>query len=315
MKKVTVILPVYNEKKEYLEAAIESMLSQTFSNFYLFITLDNPNNNELKSLIEKYQESDDRIVFFINERNMGLPKTLNKMISEVETEYIARMDADDIADKDRLKIQYEYMINNPTVDLCGTNIIYINDKGNELFSKAILPEKNKWIIKCLKYQDVLVHPSFFCKSVVMKKMLYRNLKYAQDYDFVCRLAEEGYQLANINEYLLYYRIGKNSERKVMEQWIIGKEIRKYYKKNILREIDIENLIFRAISQIRQSDVKRYSQSSKCHERGVGYWKNGEKIKGLFYIWKSLFLSSLQKEDFIRALQYKILMRFAMRGEK
>lgn len=308
MKEVTVILPFYNEKEDYAVLAVESILNQTFQNYDLYIILDNPQNRGLQILMEGYEKREPKISLFINKENMGLPRTLNKLINMVETEFIARMDGDDISFPERLKVQRDFMITHSDIDLCSVNIQYMDFNGRLLQKKEKLPEKPENINKCLTFLDVLVHPGFFAKTSVLKRMKYRNLKYAQDYDLVCRMAESGYRLANINQYLLYYRIGGNTERKIMEQQEIAKIVRTYYRKKNLCSLDIEWEIETALEKIKHEDMKKYMMSRKCHERGVAYWKQGNKMRGIFFVLKSMFLSKMQKDDFVRALKYKIFMK-------
>ena len=257
--------------------------------------------------MEEYEKKESKISLFINEENMGLPKTLNKAIDMVETEFIARMDGDDISSPQRLEVQRNFMRTHPNIDLCSVNIQYIDIVGNLLQKKERLPEWPKDINKCLAFLDVLVHPGFFVKTSVLKKMKYRNLKYAQDYDLVCRMAECGYHLANINKYLLYYRIGRNTAYKVMEQWEIAKIVRTYYKKKGLCHSDIEREVQAVFPKIKYEDIKQYMISGKYYNKGVSYWKQGNRIQGILFIIQGIFLSKMRKDDFIRALKYKIYM--------
>ena len=69
---VGIIMSVYNEEEEWLCAAIESILGQTYETFRFYILLDNPENNKLKEIIKSYGKKDGRILFFENSSNMGL---------------------------------------------------------------------------------------------------------------------------------------------------------------------------------------------------------------------------------------------------
>jgi glycosyltransferase involved in cell wall biosynthesis len=77
-KLISVIMPCYNEPNNYFEAAVESVLNQTYKNFELIIIFDNPTNSELIKLGRLYTKKDNRVKSFVNEKNMRLSATLNR---------------------------------------------------------------------------------------------------------------------------------------------------------------------------------------------------------------------------------------------
>ena len=267
--RVTVLLPIYNETEEYVERSIDSILTQTFTDFELLVYLDNPKNETLIKYMGNKINTDARIRFRINENNIGLPATLNRMINEVTTEYIARMDADDIAIKDRLQKQYEYMTANKDCDLCGTNILYINTSGDKLKNNGNIPEDSAMIADCLKYKNVMSHPTYFAKTSVMKAVLYREkLRYAQDYDFVCRCVELGYKLANINDIYLQYRVGNVSSNKLMRQNMTAYFIKHLYRENKLCFTEnIDELIQKEIDKYGEEPLS-VASSYRCLCKGI-----------------------------------------------
>ena len=110
-KKIGVIMSAYNENIDWVRESVDSILKQTYSNLKLYITLDNPDNCELRELLEYYESTDDRVRLIKNEHNLGLVTCLNKMINIVDEDIIARMDADDIltciVSKKKLIIKHE----------------------------------------------------------------------------------------------------------------------------------------------------------------------------------------------------------------
>ncbi|MEW8956830.1 glycosyltransferase family 2 protein, partial [Clostridium sp.] len=114
--KISIIMAAYNETRQWLSKAIESILNQSYRDFEFIIILDNPKNQELKDLITEYLKKDGRIKFFINEENLGLIKSLNKGIKEAKGEYIGRMDADDICYLNRLQVQLDFLESNKDID-------------------------------------------------------------------------------------------------------------------------------------------------------------------------------------------------------
>lgn len=102
----------YKEDIRYLKESINSILNQTYTDFELIFLLDNPSNKDITDLLNDYCKKDKRIRFFINEENLALAKTLNKALTFVKGEYIARMDADDVSMPNRLEAQLNYLLKN-----------------------------------------------------------------------------------------------------------------------------------------------------------------------------------------------------------
>jgi len=115
MSRLTVLLPVYNGMP-YLPEAVDSVLAQTFADFRLLVLDDGSTDGTAAYL----GGIDDPRVDVVHQENRGLGATLNRGIGLCETEYLARMDADDVACPDRLKLQVDYMERHPAVAMLGT---------------------------------------------------------------------------------------------------------------------------------------------------------------------------------------------------
>lgn len=200
---ISVIMPVYNVKEEFLRAAIESILIQTFRNFELII-IDDGSTEETKKIERDYD--DERIIIIENGINVGLPKTLNIGLKNARGKYIARMDSDDISVKNRLEIQYNYMERHKNVVVAGGAAkILGSTEIRGIFSNR---KKEQIQIELLFNNINLVHPTVMFRSSVLKNnnLLY-NEKYnnSQDYEFWTRCIEYG-EMVSIPQLLLYYRI-------------------------------------------------------------------------------------------------------------
>lgn len=104
MKKISVVMSIYNENIDEIKASIDSILNQTYENIEFIIILDNPTRLDINVLLTEYQKNDTRIKVIYNQKNEGLALSLNKGLEIATGEYIARMDSDDISLQDRLKI-------------------------------------------------------------------------------------------------------------------------------------------------------------------------------------------------------------------
>jgi len=247
MPTVTVLMPVYNGEK-YLKESIESILTQTYTDFE-FLIINDGSTDSSKFIVSSY--NDTRIRYIEKEKNTGIVDTLNYGLDLASGKYIARMDCDDISLPVRLEKQVIFMDNNPDVGISGTWAQTFGELSNNDVWKY--PESHKDISCALMFNSVLVH-----SSVIMRKSYLQQYKltyktdyiYAEDYDFWVN-ANACFKLANIPKVLLKYRISynstshssKNSENKLESTRKVRINCFKKYSINLTAEqIDLFSLI-------------------------------------------------------------------------
>lgn len=202
--KISVIMSVHNASL-FLQEAIESILKQSFRDFE-FIIVNDGVDNIATDILNEYRKIDKRIKIIENTRCIGLTKSLIKAVHLADGEYIARMDADDIAMPERLFLQQEYMRKNPDLDFCGSSVFLI-DENNRILKIKKMPLKNVEIKEKAMSFCPIIHPTLFIKkSVIQEKNYNSEFVYAQDYDLILRLLKK-YKAANIAKPLLKYRVG------------------------------------------------------------------------------------------------------------
>lgn len=236
---ISVIMSTYKEDERLLRESIESILNQTYRDFEYIIILDYPDNDVHKSVIEEYALKDDRIHFYINEKNMGLTDSLNRGLSLCHGEYIARMDADDISLPDRLERQMKYLEKNH-YDLIGGITEMINENGSLLYSIKSIPTDPKKINKALRYSQCIAHPTWLGRKEVFEKNAgYRHMPLCEDYDFTLRAVLNGFVVSNLNEAVLKYRMTSNSisRSNLFEQYLYMSYITNEYKNNRIASVD------------------------------------------------------------------------------
>ena len=236
---ISVIMSTYKEDERLLRESIESILNQTYRDFEYIIILDYPDNDVHKSVIEEYALKDDRIHFYINEKNMGLTDSLNRGLSLCHGEYIARMDADDISLPDRLERQMKYLEKNH-YDLIGGITEMINENGSLLYSIKSVPTDPKKINKALRYSQCIAHPTWLGKKEVFEKNAgYRHMPLCEDYDFTLRAVLNGFVISNLNEPVLKYRMTSNSisRSNLFEQYLYMSYITNEYKNKRVASVD------------------------------------------------------------------------------
>ena len=209
MEIISVLLCTYNEPLKYLKLSIESILSQTYTNIQLIVVNDNPKREDMADLLASYAREDSRIKYIVNSSNIGLVGSLNIGLKNAVGEFIARMDADDIATRDRLEKQLEFLkIKN--YDLVGCNAIKMDEDGKEIGCLNV-PTSFEKIKEYQLYGGCVLHPTWLGKRKVFEKLKgYRSVYACEDFDFILRAIQNGFKIGNMPTYGLYYRIRTGS---------------------------------------------------------------------------------------------------------
>ena len=194
-------MPVY-KTASFLREAVDSILSQTFTEFELILLNDcSPDNAE--EILDTYK--DKRIVRYKGEKNVGLANVLNVGIEMARGKYIARMDSDDISLPTRLDTQVAYMEAHPDIDLCSTAMQLFGER-EEVWMRESDPEKVK--IAALFFSPVLHASSVWRRQSFDEHGLrYRQeMVPAEDYDLWTRALIAGLRMTNLPDVLYRYRI-------------------------------------------------------------------------------------------------------------
>lgn len=293
-KLISVIMSTYNEPKDWVCEAIDSILNQEQVNIEFIIVCDNPKNKELIDLLNYYKDRSDKIKLIFNEKNMGLTKSLNKAIEASTGEYIARMDSDDYAEKDRLYIQLNYLMSN-NLDLIGSAVNCVSEDKKLIRTINNLPKNHTNVIKKILYNNCLPHPTWFGKREVFIQLQgYRDINYAEDYDFLLRALFKGYKLGNINKALLNYRMRSSSisNQNGLKQFLTSQTIVQAYKDGIILNAELVNTkIKERISSLTQNEETEYMEASKLFMKGL-------ETKNPFMVGKSIITSQYYRRKIL-----------------
>ncbi len=203
---ISVNMAVYNAER-HLSVAIESILNQTFTDFEFLIIDDGSTDRSLK-ILETYAQQDHRIRV-TSRGNRGIAKTRNELLRQSQGEFIAVMDADDVAALERFALQVEFLRTHPKVICLGGDYDMIDSQGNLLYSITVPKHNDEESL--LTGSTVIRHPSaMICRATLLQVGGYdETLKAAIDLDLWLRLGEVG-ELANLDHMLLKYRVHSNS---------------------------------------------------------------------------------------------------------
>ena len=198
---VSILMPVY-KTASYLREALDSILSQTFTDFELIILNDcSPDNAD--EILDTY--TDSRIVRYKGEKNVGLSNILNVGLGMARGEYIARMDSDDLSMPDRLQIQLDFLEAHPDIDLVSAGMQLFGAK-DEVWIREQNPEKVK--IEALFHSPIL-HASSMWRRMRFEENGLRfrqEMVPSEDYDLWTRAMAKGLKLVNLRQVLYKYRI-------------------------------------------------------------------------------------------------------------
>lgn len=206
---VSVVMTAYNAG-EFVGEAVESILNQTYPNLELIIVNDGSTDRTGK-ILRVLAKKDKRIVFINCRKNRGASTASNLGLLRVHGQYIARMDADDIAMPDRLMRQVNFLQKHPKVVAVGGQCELIDRDGNSTGVKNF-PLNHKEIYNSLYMYNPIQHP---CLMINTKLAKGDNITYhtavllAHDLEILFRLSQCG-ELANLDETVLKYRIHGDS---------------------------------------------------------------------------------------------------------
>ncbi len=216
---LSVILSVRNGER-FLPQALESIAHQTFQDFTCLV-LDDGSTDSSGLILDTWARQDRRFRITRILKSQGLTKSLNHLLSLVQTPYVARHDADDISDPDRFQKQLTYLESHPEISLVGSAFDLVDDDGTRFGHTA--PPVDPGVLKSiLRRRNILAHGSWFARAEALKQLGgYRPFfRYAQDYDLLLRLIE-GRSIASLPETLYQLRMsagGLSFEKQAAQAW-------------------------------------------------------------------------------------------------
>ena len=205
MDLISVIIPYY-KKKRFIDHSLNSVINQTYSNFEIIIIYDDEDKTELNYLIEKYKNY-KKIKFIVNEKNIGAGLSRNKGIISANGKYISFIDADDVWEKDKLKIQLTFMKNIGS-KISHTSYKIINEE-NEVIGRR--KAKNFFNIKeIIKSCDIGLSSVMLKKEIIDSEIQFPNLRTKEDFVLWLKILSKEIQISALDQNLLLWRKTENS---------------------------------------------------------------------------------------------------------
>ena len=215
--KLAVILPAYNAEN-FLTECLDSLLNQTFSDFCILAVNDASTDNT-GGILESYATKDTRLRVYHFSENQGEPAVMQftmDILKEMDVEYVARMDADDVCIPQRFERQIQYLDSHPEIDILGSNAVlfYEGQTRAPKFTNHPLLDK-----------DIKAHFSLARGNIINPTTMWRHssikdlpINYAQtatapDFHMWVQCALHQKKFANLPEPLLVYRLHQGQESK------------------------------------------------------------------------------------------------------
>lgn len=212
LKKYSVLMSVYyKENPTWLKESIESILNQTVRTNDFVLIEDGILTEELEKIVEKYEKEYPEIFNIVRlKENVGLGPALAIGIKECKNELIARMDSDDFSVPERCEKELFMFEKDNSLDMVGSNIIEFTENIKNVQAYRKLPELDSEIKKYMRRRNPFGHPSvMFKKSKVLEAGNFKSYYLCEDYDMWIRMAKVNAKFYNIQEVLVYMRIGKD----------------------------------------------------------------------------------------------------------
>ena len=206
--RITILIGIYNCAPTLVEA-LDSLMAQTYKAFKVVLCDDGSSDDTLK-IATNYAVEHKNVIVIQNERNMGLNYTLNHCLEYADTEYVARMDGDDISLPDRLQKEIDFLDTHPEYAVVSSPMIYFDEHGDFRQGKAIeYPTKMDFL-----HGTPFCHAASIIRTSVIKKVggysVDDRLLRVEDYHLWMKVYAAGYKGYNLQEPLYKMRDDRNA---------------------------------------------------------------------------------------------------------
>lgn len=201
-----------SEQPEHLELSLKSVWTdQTLKPTQIILIEDGLLNEGLYNVISKYKELlGEKLCIYKNNKNLGLTKSLNIGLKAVTSDFVARMDSDDISEPKRFERQVNFLLNHPDIDVIGGALQEFDSK-NDCLNIRYYPLTHEEVIKYIKKASPLAHPAVMMRNNIFQKGLKYDERYptSQDLQLWFDVITAGYKIANLPDVVLFFRREKD----------------------------------------------------------------------------------------------------------
>ncbi len=266
MPKVSVIIPTYN-RLPMLKEAVDSILTQDFEDFEL-IVVDDGSTDGTGEEIKQYG---GRVKLLQFPENRGVSAARNRGILSSKGKYVAFLDSDDLWVKGKMRVQAEFLDQNPHYPMCYTDEIWIR-KGRRVNPMLKHAKYSGWILeKCLPLCTISPSSAMMRRTLFSKVGLFDEaLPVCEDYDFWLRVSAR-FPIFFINRKLIIKR-GGHPDQLSQRSW--GND--RY------RVIALEKLLSEPSVGAEEKRMVLEEMGKKCHVLYKGFLKRGNEEEAQRY---------------------------------
>jgi glycosyltransferase involved in cell wall biosynthesis len=209
--KFSILLSLYiKENPLFLNECFKSIwLNQSIKPYEIVLVCDGPLTNELESIVDKWQKEIGSFLKIVRlKENVGLGKALNEGLKHCTSEWVFRMDTDDICKPDRFSKQVKFIINNPDIVLFSGQVLEFDEIPSDSSVIKAVPTYHDDIIRYAQKRSPFNHmTAAYKKSIIESVGGYQHHLYMEDYNLWLRVIAAGYRVGNHPDILLYARVG------------------------------------------------------------------------------------------------------------
>lgn len=245
---VSIIIPTYKRRVDYLRRAVDSVMSQTYPNIELIVIDDSPKEYQYRDEIKKYMESivSDSIIYHQNIKNIGGSLARNKGIELANGKYTSFLDDDDEYKSEKIEKQVRFM-QKENCDLSFSNMIMYDVHGNIVDYrdyKDIPSFDNSTLLRYHLMKHLTGTPTFMFKTEVLRKIGgFEDAKMGQEFYLMLKSIERGLKIRYLDEcdVMVYkHEDGGISQGK---NKILGERNLYYFKKQYFNRLSKEEISF------------------------------------------------------------------------
>lgn len=216
MERISVLMGIYNCAPT-LQEALDSLYAQTYQGFKIILCDDGSTDDTLK-VAEENARLHDNVIVIRNERNMGLNYTLNHCLEYADTEYIARMDGDDLSLPTRFEKELKFLDEHPEVGVVSASMIYFDENGDFRTGRG----KGSYVVATdFIAGSPLCHAVCMARTDVFKQVggysVDNKLLRAEDYHLWFKIFAAGYKLYELDECL--YKMRDDHKALARRNWL------------------------------------------------------------------------------------------------